>query len=331
MVDAARDRIPEDCHSERDRARSAKERESRKPYTRHGLLLLFACKKKVMDRSQGMKPLVRGILVTLAAVTLAAAQSAPSKPAEVRGIVTDPLTARIAGATVTFTAVQTGAEVSVRTADLGSYRALLAPGSYRVSVKAPNFRTDTSRSIEALSGKTQQLDFEMQVAVYVDGVEVPAVPEQPVSEPQSTPGISVIKFVPPVYPPLARTARIQGDVRVLVDIAPDGSAKSVSVLSGHPMLSTAATDAVKQWRFGCQRCEQPLRHVVTIAFLLDDTLPGDCNGPRPEALLCVEPALPSRVTVRSGSPAVEISSCMPERIRAKRCLWLWRCQLVYCL
>jgi TonB family protein len=257
-------------------------------------------RSKLMDRSQAMKPLVRGILVTLAAVTLAAAQSAPSKPAEVRGIVTDPLTARIAGATVTFTAVQTGAEVSVRTADLGSYRALLAPGSYRVSVKAPNFRTDTSRSIEALSGKTQQLDFEMQVAVYVDGVEVPAVPEQPVSEPQPTPGISVIKFVPPVYPPLARTARIQGDVRVLVDIAPDGSAKSVSVLSGHPMLSTAATDAVKQWRFGCQRCDRRLVHIVTIRFALDDNLNDSETR--------IEPDLPDRLTVRTGPGVIEVET-----------------------
>jgi hypothetical protein len=34
-----------------------------------------------------------------------------------------------------------------------------------------------------------------------------------------TPGISVIKFVAPIYPPPARAARMQGDVRLLVHIA----------------------------------------------------------------------------------------------------------------
>jgi len=65
-------------------------------------------------------------------------------------------------------------------------------------------------------------------------------------EPTPTPGISVIKFVAPAYPAIARTARIEGDVRIMVDIASDGTAKNVTVLSGHPMLVTAATDAVKQ-------------------------------------------------------------------------------------
>jgi len=40
----------------------------------------------------------------------------------------------------------------------------------------------------------------------------------------------------PVYPPLARQARIMGDVKILVGVRQDGSVASAEVVSGHPML-----------------------------------------------------------------------------------------------
>lgn len=49
------------------------------------------------------------------------------------------------------------------------------------------------------------------------------------------------------YPPLAKTARIQGPVRFTVVIGTDGTVRNVRLLSGHPLLITAAQDAVKQW------------------------------------------------------------------------------------
>ena len=53
----------------------------------------------------------------------------------------------------------------------------------------------------------------------------------------------------PVYPPLAKQARISGVVRLAADIAPDGRIRNLRVLSGHPMLTKAALDAVSQWRY----------------------------------------------------------------------------------
>jgi protein TonB len=53
----------------------------------------------------------------------------------------------------------------------------------------------------------------------------------------------------PVYPPLARTARVSGMVRLQAIIAIDGSIAELNVISGHPMLIAAALDAVKQWRY----------------------------------------------------------------------------------
>ena len=53
----------------------------------------------------------------------------------------------------------------------------------------------------------------------------------------------------PVYPPLAKQARIQGVVSLQAIIAKDGSVQELQVLSGHPLLVQSAQDAVRQWRY----------------------------------------------------------------------------------
>src|SRR6185503_9713571 len=53
----------------------------------------------------------------------------------------------------------------------------------------------------------------------------------------------------PIYPELAKRIRLQGDVSVEVIISPEGRVESVRVVSGHPMLIKAATDAALHWRF----------------------------------------------------------------------------------
>jgi protein TonB len=58
-----------------------------------------------------------------------------------------------------------------------------------------------------------------------------------------------VKDVKPVYPPLARQARIQGTVVLHAQISKDGSIEGLTLISGHPMLAPAAIDAVKQWRY----------------------------------------------------------------------------------
>lgn len=60
---------------------------------------------------------------------------------------------------------------------------------------------------------------------------------------------NLIHKVQPVYPPLARTARVQGSVVLAALISKDGTIENLRLLSGHPMLSSAAIDAVKQWRY----------------------------------------------------------------------------------
>ncbi len=59
----------------------------------------------------------------------------------------------------------------------------------------------------------------------------------------------LIHKVQPAYPPLARQARIQGIVVLQALIGKDGAIQNLHVVSGHPMLTGAALDAVKQWRY----------------------------------------------------------------------------------
>lgn len=59
----------------------------------------------------------------------------------------------------------------------------------------------------------------------------------------------LIRKVNPVYPPLARQARISGTVVLRAVISKDGSIENLSLVSGHPMLAPAAIDAVRQWKY----------------------------------------------------------------------------------
>ncbi len=59
----------------------------------------------------------------------------------------------------------------------------------------------------------------------------------------------LIRKVEPLYPMLARQARIQGDVILNAVIAKDGTIQNLQVVSGHPMLIQPALEAVQQWRY----------------------------------------------------------------------------------
>jgi protein TonB len=57
-------------------------------------------------------------------------------------------------------------------------------------------------------------------------------------------------FAPsPVYPPLAKQARIQGVVRLNAIINKEGLIEQLSAVSGHPLLIPSALEAVKKWRY----------------------------------------------------------------------------------
>ena len=58
---------------------------------------------------------------------------------------------------------------------------------------------------------------------------------------------TLVHKVDPVYPPLAKQARVQGTVRFTAIIGKNGSVSNLQLVSGHPLLVAAAQEAVKKW------------------------------------------------------------------------------------
>jgi periplasmic protein TonB len=70
---------------------------------------------------------------------------------------------------------------------------------------------------------------------------------QPIKVGGNLQAANLVKRVTPVYPTLAKSARIQGTVRFTALIAKDGTVQNLQLINGHPMLIQAATEAVRQW------------------------------------------------------------------------------------
>jgi protein TonB len=53
----------------------------------------------------------------------------------------------------------------------------------------------------------------------------------------------------PIYPPIAKAARVSGTVVLQATISKQGTIENLHVVSGPAMLQQSALDAVKQWRY----------------------------------------------------------------------------------
>jgi periplasmic protein TonB len=81
----------------------------------------------------------------------------------------------------------------------------------------------------------------------------------------------LLKQVKPAYPPLARQARISGEVRLEAVIGVDGTVQQLRAVSGHPLLTGAALEAVRQWRYQATMLNgKPVEvsTVIAVRFLL---------------------------------------------------------------
>lgn len=74
-------------------------------------------------------------------------------------------------------------------------------------------------------------------------------PTAPIRQGGDVQAAKIIRRVIPMYPALARQARVSGKVQLLGIIAKDGTVQKLEVISGHPLLTKAAVDAVLQWLY----------------------------------------------------------------------------------
>ena len=76
-----------------------------------------------------------------------------------------------------------------------------------------------------------------------------AQPKGPVHVSSGVATGQLIAPIQPVYPAIARAARIQGTVVVHAVISKDGAIENLRVISGPPMLQGAATEAIQRARY----------------------------------------------------------------------------------
>jgi TonB family protein len=118
------------------------------------------------------------------------------------------------------------------------------------------------------------------------------------------------KFVPPVYPPIAQSARVEGDVVLEVRITAAGRVERATVLRSIPMLDKAAVDAVLQWEYVPVRLNNipvPISARVTVNFRLMD-LPATKSTP-------ADNATPARTEgPRSSSPGRPALTASPSPV-----------------
>ncbi len=108
-------------------------------------------------------------------------------------------------------------------------------------------------------------------------------------------GVVLVKLSPPLYPPLARQARISGDVKVYVHVRKDGAVESTELSSGHPMLAPTALESARKSQFECRGCgDEVASYPMTYTFgFLDDGKSKEVVTERPA--------------------------------RSTKCLFLWKC------
>jgi TonB family protein len=142
----------------------------------------------------------------------------------------------------------------------------------------------------------------------------PAEKEYP---PLIFPDVQRVKEVAPVYPPAAKQAGIQGNVRLRVTINKDGSVMDVQVLSGPPQLVKAAIDAVQQWRYTSGK--EVRATIVSISFLLHrkDTRPALKDFP-PSATPALKPLSAVRPDYPPAAKAAGIQGAVMLRVNVEK-------------
>jgi len=102
-----------------------------------------------------------------------------------------------------------------------------------------------------------------------EGSKQPAAPPAPVGG--DVKPARLISSVQPIYPSLAKTQHVAGDVRVDALIDATGRVTTMKVVSGPSLLHQAAMDALRQWKYQAATLDGkrvPMHLTVTLQFRL---------------------------------------------------------------
>jgi TonB family protein len=170
-------------------------------------------------------------------------------------------------------------------AELSAYKKLAEPAPVakkpslgEVHLAAPKATRPTGEVVgeaEALalnsSGQIVPAGDAMGGGLVAGNSKQPVAPAVPLPIGGDVKAAHLISSVPPAYPTLARSRRIEGQVLVdaLVDV--NGRVSSMKVVSGPAMLHQSAMDALRQWKYQAATLDGkavPMHLTVTIQFRL---------------------------------------------------------------
>jgi len=166
---------------------------------------------------------------------------------------------------------------ALRTADANLIASLLRSGA------DVNARDDERRSaLDVAKGRPELLKL-LSGGTAAGARESPPVPPLPpdLKPPARRPvrvGTSIaapkkLFDVQPIYPPIAESARVEGDVAVEIVIGDDGSVQGAKVVRSIPLLDAAALAAVRQWQYARTRVDGvavPVVMTVQVPFRLQN-------------------------------------------------------------
>jgi TonB family protein len=90
--------------------------------------------------------------------------------------------------------------------------------------------------------------------------------------PRAPAPLQAVYIVKPLYPPIARQARMQGKISVVLEVGANGSVIHARAERGNPILAQAAEQAARQWRYSPYAAvpgKPPRTTVVNFDFNLD--------------------------------------------------------------
>ena len=99
----------------------------------------------------------------------------------------------------------------------------------------------------------------------------PPEPREPRRVSSGVQNALLIHQVDPVYPELAKRARVSGIVLLQVTVDERGAVAGIKLIRGHPLLNQSAIDAVSQWRYSPTLLSGepvPVIATVTVNFVL---------------------------------------------------------------
>jgi protein TonB len=118
--------------------------------------------------------------------------------------------------------------------------------------------------------------------------------------------------VSPVYPPMARQARVEGVVVLEATISTNGRVSDVKVLRGIPLLDNSALEAVRQWTYSptlLNGVPVPVIMTVTVNFRLGSD--GGSGGSSARETKPAAPAAPAAAPAEAPAPPAPEPSPTP--------------------